>query len=390
LRKSIDMAKQAAKVREELIANVSHEMRTPMNAILGMSNLLLKSELDKEQYDYISSIKQSSEILLGVINDILDISAIQNRKIFFKKEPFELNLLIDNLIKVMKHKVNEKALKFKVEIEESLPPVLIGDKLRLNQILYNLVGNAIKFTDEGYVKLTTIQKGKEEDKVWIKFVVEDTGIGISEDKLQSIFESFTRIRKKDRLFEGTGLGLPIAKNLVEQQGGEMGVESIIGKGSKFHFVLPFRIGDPAWIADGNKNDLPPIDIERAFELLLVEDHKMNQIVAKKTLEKKWKHISVTIAENGVEAIECLEKKRYDIVLMDIQMPVKDGLETTAYIRNEMPKEIAETPILAMTAHAHVSKNGMYRQYGMDDFVLKPFEPEQLFQKIEFYLKNRRK
>ena len=386
LRKARDLARQSAKMKEQFIASISHEMRTPMNAILGMSNLVIKTELNKEQHDYISSIKQSSEILLGIVNDILEISTIQNGKIKFENKDFNLDQLLENLMNVMRYKVKEKALKFELVKTDDVPSYIKGDKLRLNQVLYNLVGNAIKFTDHGQVRIYVETLSESSNSVMIKFTVEDSGIGIPEDKVEAIFESFTRVRTKERIYEGTGLGLSIAKNLVEQQGGKIGVESILGEGSKFFFDMIFEIGDEiAANSQEDKEEQIELNEKRALKLLLVEDHKMNQLVARKTLQKQWADIDITIADNGQIAIEKLKNDRFDIILMDISMPIMDGYEATQYIRNHMPPEVANMPILAMTAHAHVSKDGKYLEYGMDDFVLKPFDPQQLFQKIVKYV-----
>lgn len=382
-RQSQDLARKSAKMKEQFLASVSHEMRTPMNAILGMSNLALQTPLNEEQYSYINSIKHSSQILLGVVNDILQISEIQNEKLTFDNKDFDLHELLYNLINVMQYKVKEKKLGLALLMDTDTPKIIRGDALRLNQILYNLVGNAIKFTDTGQVKIHVLNLNQNEYSIQLKFIVEDTGIGIPEEKLNSIFDSFSRVQTKDRIFEGTGLGLSIAKSLIQLQGGKIGVQSELGIGSQFFFDLIFEIGEeiPMLIT---QNEIP-IDYDRTFKLLLVEDHKMNQLVAKKTLEKQWKNIQLTIANHGKEAIELLKLQSFDIILMDIQMPVMDGYETTKYIRQKMPKKIARLPILAMTAHAYISQDENFKQYGMNDFVLKPFNPEQLFQKINQYL-----
>ena len=393
LRKARDVARQSAKMKEQFIASISHEMRTPMNAVLGMSNLIIKTELNQEQYNYISSIKHSSEILLGIINDILEISTLQNGKLKFENNPFDLHEMLANMINVMQYKMTEKDISFELAIDEDVPRALIGDKLRLNQILYNLVGNAVKFTDDGFVCVRIKKLQASGNTAKVLFEVEDSGIGIPKDKLGGIFDTFTRVRTKDRIFEGTGLGLSIAKNLVDQQDGDIGVDSEVGKGSLFHFSLVFEVGQEADIeqkgVDDDK-DKGVVHLDRPFRLLLVEDHKMNQLVARKTLERQYEDkIEITIADNGKIAIEKLNEKlnenTFDIILMDIQMPIMDGYETTNFIRNEMPKHIAQTPILAMTAHAHISKDEKFKEYGMDDFVLKPFEPEQLFYKIAKYI-----
>lgn len=381
--KARDLARQSAQLKEQFIASISHEMRTPMNAIFGMSNLLAQTPLNTEQNDLVRSINQSSEILLGIINDILEIATIQNGKIIFENEPFNLPDLLTNLVNVMQYKAKEKDLFLELSVDDQIPGLLKGDKLRLNQILFNLVGNAIKFTDEGRVKIIVEKLNDFEGGIHLRFAVEDTGIGIPEDKLDSIFESFTRIRKKDRIYEGTGLGLSITKSLIEQQGGKISAVSKLEEGSNFYFDLIF---ETAAEPENQDEPLPPVlDKDLKFSLLLVEDHKMNQMVARKTLERQWNNIKIAIAENGQEAIEKLQNENFDIILMDVQMPVMDGYEATKFIREKMPAEIARLPILAMTAHAHLAKDAKYKEYGMDDYVLKPFQPEQLFAKIAAYL-----
>jgi len=387
LRKARDLARTSAKMKEKFIASISHEMRTPMNAILGMSNLVIQTELDPEQFNYISSIKQSSELLLGIVNDILEISTLENGKIAFENKDFDLKELLKNLVNVMKYKVDEKNLKLIVDIEDTVPQFIKGDKLRLNQVLYNLVGNAVKFTDAGEIHIRVLNLYDGDDNVFLKFEVEDTGIGIPKDKVAAVFETFTRIRTKDRIYEGTGLGLSIAKNLVEQQGGKIAAKSVEGEGSTFFFDLVFDIGSQEEASTPTPEMDDTIHLDRPIRLLLVEDNKLNQMVAKKTLQKKWSDIDITIADNGQLGVEAIKAKKYDIVLMDIQMPIMDGYEATQYIRANMPPEIANMPILAMTAHANISKDHSYREYGMDDFVLKPFKPEQLFGKIAQYINN---
>jgi len=387
LRKARDLARQSAKMKEQFVASISHEMRTPMNAILGMSNLLLQMDLQGESFNLVKSIKQSSEILLGVVNDILEVSEIQNGKVVFENEPFNLHELLDNLVNVMQYKAQEKDLYLEIIMDDDIPSHISGDQLRLNQILYNLVGNAIKFTDGGYVKIYLRKLHDIGDSLQIKFEVEDTGIGIPKDKIEAIFETFTRIRQKDRLFEGTGLGLSICKNLVELQGGRIVAESELGKGSKFSFDLIFDKAEPDAEPENTLDDVPELPEDTTFSLLLVEDHKMNQLVARKTLERKWGNIQLTIADNGQIAVDLLKEKDFDIVLMDIQMPVMDGYEATKYVREKFPPEKASMKILAMTAHAHVSKDEKFKEYGMDDYVLKPFKPEELFYKIAKYVKR---
>ncbi len=387
LRKARDLAQHMAKVREQFIAGVSHEMRTPMNAILGLSNLLAQTSLDEEQAGYVNSIKQSSEVLLGIINDILQVASIQNGKVRVENKDFQLSALLNNVVEVLKHKAAEKNLAFSLSLEDGIPDVLNADALRLKQILYNLVGNALKFTDRGYVQIAVNMLESREKEVHLQFKVEDSGIGIEGQELEGIFEAFSRIPHPGRLYEGTGLGLPIAKSLIEAQGGVMEVRSTPGRGSCFSFNLWLEKGEqPGHLQRDTGEDAAIfLPAEAGFRLLLVEDHKLNQAVARKTLEKKWRNIKVLLAENGEEAIEILRQQPVDIILMDLQMPVRDGYSTTRYIRENLPPPVSAVPILAMTAHAHISQDESFREYGLNDFVLKPFEPEQLFRKIEYYL-----
>ena len=381
-----EVAEESARMKEQFIASISHEMRTPMNAIYGMSNLLAQTTLDGEQRSFIDSVRQSSEILLGVINDILEISTLQNGKMSFESKNFDLHELMFNLVNVMQYKKDEKPLEFQLFVDPSVPAILSGDKLRLNQVLFNIVGNSVKFTDEGVVKINVQLVDNQKDTIIVRFVVIDTGIGIPEDKVDAIFESFTRVRTKDRIYEGTGLGLAIVKNLVQLQNGRVWAESALEKGTTMIIELPFTKVHTDTTVE-KTIEAPPQYHEskqRIFRLLLVEDHKMNQIVARKTLERQFDNIIIQIAENGKECLEILKQGSvFDIILMDIQMPIMDGTETIAYIREYIPN--INTPILAMTAHANISKDNSFKTYGFDDYVLKPFEPEQFFEKIHYYL-----
>jgi signal transduction histidine kinase len=381
-----EVAEESARMKEQFIASISHEMRTPMNAIYGMSNLLAQTDLNEEQRSYIGSVKQSSEILLGVINDILEISTLQNGKMAFENKDFDIHELMNNLVNVMQYKKDEKTIDFQLSFGATVPSHINGDKLRLNQILFNIVGNSVKFTDAGFVKIDVQLIEEIGDNFKLKFTIVDSGIGIPEDKVDTIFETFTRIRTKDRIYEGTGLGLAIVRSLVSQQNGRVWATSKIGQGTTMHLEIPFKKATTVPLSAGEI--ATPADFEqsneRPFKLLLVEDHKMNQLVARKTIEKQFKKVQMTIANHGREALDILaDGNTYDIILMDIQMPVMDGNETVAFIREYMPN--LKTPILAMTAHANISKDDSFRTYGFDDFVLKPFEPEQLFSKIHIYI-----
>ena len=384
LRKAHELSQRSAKMKEQFVASISHEMRTPMNAILGMSNILVGMDLEPEQHGLVKSIKQSSEILLGVVNDILEISTLQNGKIVFEDDNIDIRDLVDNLFNVMQYKLQEKDLLFERTIPEGLPALLVGDKLRLNQVLYNLVGNSIKFTDTGAVGLHLEVLEQTAGDINLKFSVSDTGIGIPADKVDTVFGSFTRVRTKDRIFEGTGLGLSIAKNIVEQLGGTIGATSVLGEGSVFTFTMRFGIGEEGVSPAPPTDKLYEIDPNVPIRLLLAEDHKMNQLVARKTIERVYPNIDLTIVDNGQLAVEALQANTYDVVLMDIQMPIMDGYEAATYVRANLVGPMRDVPILAMTAHAHISKDKQYLEYGMNDFVLKPFEPSQLFSKIAQY------
>lgn len=386
LKKQHELAEQTAKVREQVIASVSHEMRTPMNAILGMSNLLRGTSLSEEQQSFVNSIHHSSQLLMGIINDILQISELHHKVLFIDAQPFSMNDLLAHLTEVMKEKAERKGLQFTIDIQDTLGQQLIGDKTRLSQILYNLVGNAIKFTDHGHVSfgVSVIQQQGSNQK--LRFTVKDSGIGIPLDRQQHVFEPFTRLHQKGRVTEGTGLGLTITKQLVEAQGGQISLQSEVGVGSTFYVDLTFGKIDDGNIYRKLEQEGVKWDEDLAFRVLIVEDHLMNQVVVKKTLQQQWSQIEIVIANHGKEAIDYLEQEAtVDIILMDLQMPVMDGFETAKYIREQMPDPVANLPILAMTAHAHISEGEKYKEYGMNDYLLKPFDPQQLFEKIVNYL-----
>ncbi len=384
LQKDHDLALESAKIKERLLARVSHEMRTPMNAILGMSDLVLKTQMTEEQRGLVHGIHQNSEHLLGIINDILEISTLQNGKLKFEIKKFDLSALLSNLFNIVQYKLKENAVQFELDIGEDIPKFVEGDPNRLQQVLINLVGNAFKFTQEGKVTVKVENLNQSNKEVWLKFYVSDTGIGIPQDKVSDIFEPFNRVESKEHNFEGTGLGLSIAHNIVTMLNGGMGVESILGKGSTFFFEIPFKTANQS---DLEEEKLGPITIEtnRQIKLLLAEDNKFNQIVAKKTIEKQYSNIEVTIAENGSQAVELLKENDFDIILMDIQMPIMDGYEATQFIRESLDETKSGITILAMTADAQIAKNDKFRDHQMDDYVLKPFRPQQLFEKLAYYI-----
>ncbi|MFT6147417.1 MAG: PAS domain S-box-containing protein, partial [Saprospiraceae bacterium] len=286
LRKGRELAERSTQMKEKFLANVSHEMRTPMNGILGLTNILLKTDTDEEQANYLSSIRQSSQHLLGIINDILEISSLKEGKINLAEKEINLYELVDNLVNIINYRIEEKNLELNVNIGPDVDKFIMGDKLRLQQILTNLVGNAVKFTENGFVKIE-VDKIQETDKeVFLEFRVIDSGIGIPEDKIEIIFETFTRVfDAKKKTFGGTGLGLAITKQLVQLHSGEIHVESELGKGSTFICEMPFRkitTSNDIVLEQKKEEEDYSLDIGRDIQILLVEDHKLNQIVAQKT------------------------------------------------------------------------------------------------------------
>ena len=337
--------------------------------------------------EYVEAIKESASNLLVIINDILDVTKIVAGKLLIEEIDYVFQDIVKNCIKMTRARAESKGVSLTAEIDKNIYPVLMGDPVRLNQILINLIANAIKFTEKGEVKVKAKLINDDESSVKLEFAVEDTGIGIPKDKLESIFESFTQASSATtRKYGGTGLGLTITKQLIELQGGTISVKSEPGEGSIFSFSLVIKKGNsriPAPkdqdVAESNKSSHRFSDVK----ILLVEDNLINQKVASYTLTKQG--AIVEIANNGKEAIIMLEKKKYDIILMDIQMPEMDGFETTQYIRNSIKESISQTPIIAMTASALVSERVKCLALGMNDYISKPFRPKELYEKISLQI-----
>ncbi len=380
-------AEESRRLEQQFLANMSHEIRTPMNAVIGMTNLVLKTKLDEQQLKYIKAIKVSSDNLLVIINDILEVSKIEAGKIELEQIPFLLDEVLGNVNSVLHFRAEEKGLKLVMEQESGIPG-LLGDPSRLNQVLINLVGNAIKFTARGSVEVKCRIAERSGDKVHIAFSVKDTGIGISEEQIGKIFERFTQASSDtNRKYGGTGLGLTISRQLVELQGGSIGATSKPGEGTTFTFTIPYAVaGD---VAASKTPAALPLSELRTTRILLVEDNAFNQIVAVDTLKEYLPEATVHVAENGNVAIKKLQEETYDLVLMDIQMPEMDGYDATQYIRRQFSSPLNAIPILAMTANATRGEIEKCRLCGMNDHIAKPFVPENLLLKMAEVLGGRR-
>jgi signal transduction histidine kinase/CheY-like chemotaxis protein len=381
--KAKEAAEQAKETQEQFLANTSHEIRTPMNGIIGMTNHLKDTALSSEQREYIGAINESANSLLVLINDLLDLSKINAGKMTFEKKAFRLSDLFKNLVYSLQYRSTEKNINLMSSIDQAIPSVVIGDPVRLNQILLNLTGNAIKFTEKGEVKISAKLLKDDEKELMILFSVQDTGIGIQESKLNTIFESFTQVNARTtRKYGGTGLGLTIAKQLIEQQNGTISVSSKVNEGSTFSFSLSFKKLARGVKAQRELN-IQPSDFNQpnlnSISVLVVDDNKVNQRVAALTLQK-W-NAKVDVADNAKAAFEKLAAKKFDLILMDVTMPEIDGFEATRYIRKKMPVPVSKTPIIAMTASALIGDREKCIAVGMNEYVSKPFNPEDLYDKI---------
>lgn len=381
--KARDIATEAEQVKEQFLAMMAHEIRTPLNAIVGMSNLLLNTKgLDEEQLEFSTTIKRSADNLVSLINDILDFSKIRAGKIEFEEVRFNIKELIKDILQIIRYKTDEQKVKLVSTYDVNIPGFLLGDSTRLNQILLNLMSNAAKFTEKGKIELSTHLINITPNNLILEFKVKDTGIGISQDKLAKIFERFSQADSSTtRKYGGTGLGLSIVKQLVELQTGEIWVASEVGKGSSFTVTLPFKIADNQ-AKRANRGLAFNRDLEQKH-FLLVEDNVTNQRVACKILEQ-W-NAKISIANNGQEAIDFLKAGVYDLVLLDIQMPVMDGLETIQHIRQDLKLDKKQLPVIALSAAIYEDRNNLL-EIGFNEYVTKPFDIDRFYETVRSYLK----
>ena len=368
-------AENAMQAKQHFLSNMSHEIRTPLNAIIGFTKVISKTDLSEKQKKYVAAIKTSGDTLIVLINDILDLAKVDAGKMTFEQEPFEMAMSISAMLHLFDTKIQEKNLLLVKEYDEKIPHLLLGDPVRLNQIILNLVSNAVKFTLRGNITVSVRLLSEDAETAYIELAVSDTGIGIAEDKMPTIFENFQQATSgTSRLYGGTGLGLAIVKQLVEMQGGSIGVKSEVDAGTTFSVKLSFT---KTQIEPKSAIGITEPDKQiKNITVLVAEDIALNQLLMKTLLDDFG--FEFDIAGNGKIAIEKLQAKSYDIILMDLQMPEMNGFEATEYIRNKMNCKI---PIIALTADVTTVDLAKCKSVGMDDYISKPVDERLLYDKI---------
>jgi two-component system, chemotaxis family, CheB/CheR fusion protein len=375
------IAEDAAKAKQQFLSNMSHEIRTPMNAIIGFTKVVLKTDLTDKQREYLTAIKLSGDSLIVLINDILDLAKVDAGKMTFEEIPFKMSSSISAMMHLFETKIQEKNLELIKEYDDKIPQVLLGDPVRLHQVILNLLSNAVKFTSKGKITVSLRLLDENEEKVSIEFSVTDTGTGIPENKTKDIFEKFHQASgDTSRLYGGTGLGLAIVKQLVESQGGHTRVKSKVGEGSVFSFILSFKKTNTQVEEEGAFFEIDANN--KTIKVLIVEDMSLNQLLMKTVLDEFG--FERDIAANGKIAIEKLREKNYDIILMDLQMPEMNGFEATEYIRNQMHSDI---PIIALTADVTTVDFAKCKAVGMNEYIAKPIDEKLLYNKIMGLVKS---
>lgn len=368
-------AEEAMNSKQQFLSNMSHEIRTPMNSIVGFTKILLKTNLNDIQKEYLHAIKTSGEVLIVLINDILDLAKVDAGKMVFEKIIFKLDESMSTIIHLFEHKTQEKNLELIKKYDKKIPLILKGDSARLHQIMLNLLSNAVKFTNEGRITVSVDLLDEDDEKVTIEFSVKDTGIGIPENKIGKIFNNFEQVSVlTSRVYGGTGLGLAISKQLVELQGGSIRLKSDLGKGSIFSFILNFEKTSDIFEIEPDSIEL--ITEIKKLNVLVVEDVKLNQLLLKTILNDFG--FKYDVADNGIIAIDKLQSNTYDIILMDLMMPEMNGFEATEHIRNKMNSII---PIIALTADVTTVDIEKCKAYGMNDYISKPIDEKLLLYKI---------
>ncbi|WP_017731749.1 ATP-binding protein [Nafulsella turpanensis] len=385
-KKAKELAENSVKAKSEFLSSMSHEIRTPMNIILGLSKLLLKDyQLNRQARENVEAISFSAENLLVIVNDILDLSKIEAGKLSIEKVSFNLEKLVEKHVSFIKINAAEKKLQLNLEVDPDIPPNLLGDPVRINQVLMNLTGNAIKFTRKGKIDVMVELESLKGREALIRFSVKDTGIGIPQEKVKYIFESFNQLDEAEESKDGTGLGLTISQRLVSLMGGNITVSSIIGLGSTFSFVLPLTVSEQPVLEKEHEQKAPVPDLS-GLHILLAEDNTMNQFYAKQLLVS-W-NVTVDVAGNGLEVVELAKEKAYDLILMDLQMPLMNGLEAMHHIREGRNRNVS-TPVICVSADVFPETKNKALKSGMNDFLTKPIDENALFSVINKYVRRKR-